>query len=491
MPPELISDSAAATVVVIADWSRLSADERAWLTELTVGSLGWGSRFGEEFAPVIVGVDASDESLPSGVAMYAVGTEVRQRWLLPETVRVAVVLGPLDGVVARVVEVIRSSQIPVVRAAHGAVVGTADWCVRDAAALVDTVFALQAGEEPARAVQMNRLAAGAPQSAVANAAATARSVASDTRVVFEPPPVSLIIPTWNRAGYLRETIVSCLAQDYPHCAVIVGDDGSTDGTADMVRGLSTNGVRLVANAHAGAPSTRNQALAVVNTPFVVWVGDDDVLAPSLVRNRVAMLERVPDADVIHGDMLLCNAQLEPQSQNTGEDWSARPEALVTALFQRNVIADGGSLISMRADARAGWYDDAFPKGHDYHFWSRLALRAKFVYDAGVGYLWRWHGANMGLGGGANPYADAHRRIVLEMWGRYDRRLLFPDVPWELLPVEQRDAVSALLMAERLVREEAWADAYRFAQLAVTLGLSAANELAQRIEFKVAPQGVGT
>ena len=83
---------------------------------------------------------------------------------------------------------------------------------------------------------------------------------------------------------------------------------------------------------------------------------------------------------------------------------------------------------------------------------------------------------MGLGGGANPYADAHRRIVLEMWGRYDRLLLFPDVPWEHLPAEQRDAVSALLMAERLVREEAWSDAHRFAKLAVTLGLREAQSI---------------
>ena len=466
MPPDVISDPAAATVVVIADWSRLSANDRAWLTELTVGSLGWGSCFGEEFAPVIVGVDADDDTLPSGVAMYAVGTDVMQRWLLPETVRVAVVLGPIDGIVADAVGSVRASGIPILRSVRNVSVSADDWCVRDAAALIDTVFALQAGKTPARAVRASVLRTP-----------SAACVASpDARVTFEPPPISLIIPTWNRVGYLRETIVSCLAQDYPHCRVIVANDGSTDGTSELLHGFATHGVRHISGAHGGAPSNRNRVLATVETPFVIWVGDDDVLAPSIVRSRIAMLKRVPDADVIHGDMLLCNAQLQPQSQNTGEDWSQRPEALVAALFQRNVIADGGSLISMRAYARAGWYDDAFPKGHDYHLWSRIALRAKFVYDAGVGYLWRWHGANMGLGGGANPYADAHRRIVLEMWGRYDRLLLFPDVPWEHLPAEQRDAVSALLMAERLVREEAWSDAHRFAKLAVTLGLREAQRI---------------
>ena len=74
-----------------------------------------------------------------------------------------------------------------------------------------------------------------------------------------------------------------------------------------------------------------------------------------------------------------------------------------------------------------------------------------------------------------------------MWARYDKRLLFPDVPWEQLPTTQHDAVSALLMAERLVREEAWVDAHRFAQLAATLGLAEARQLAQTLATKAVSQ----
>ncbi len=465
----------AITVAVIADWPRLSVDDRAWLVELCIGSLGWGSRFGEEFAPVLLGPDTSDDALPSGVAMYAVDRDRLDAWAMPVSVRVVVVLGPIDGAVAHCVEVVRASGLPVIRSAHASLVGPSDWCVRDAAALVDTVFALQAHETPTRAV---------PGSIQRNPRPVVEA-ATDARVTFEPPPVSLIIPSFNRAGFLRETIVSCLAQDYPHCRVIVTDDGSTDGSVDVVKGYATNGVRLIANQHGGAPANRNQALATIDTPFVIWIGDDDLLVPSVVTSRVTMLERVPDADVIHGDMLLCDAALNPVSQNIGEDWYDRPEALLATLFQRNVMTDGGTLISMRAYARAGWYDAGFPRGHDYHLWSRLALRAKFKHDPGLGYIWRWHGANMGLGGGTNPYADAHRRIVLEMWARYDKRLLFPQVPWNSLPAHQHDAISALLMAERLGREEAWADAHRFAQLAVTLGLGKqAAEMARTLALKV-------
>jgi glycosyltransferase involved in cell wall biosynthesis len=305
---------------------------------------------------------------------------------------------------------------------------------------------------------------------------------ASVRITFEPPPVTILIPSYNRVGYLQETIASCLAQDYPHCRVIVTDDGSTDGTVELVTGLETLGVGLVQGPHTGAPENRNRGLSAVSTPYVLWTGDDDVLVHDVVSRRIDRLSQVPDADVIHGDIAICDAMLTPQNIIAGEDWSTRPEALVSALFQRNVMADGGSLISMAVYARAGFYDPAFPKGQDYHLWSRAAASCKFVHDPGVGLLWRWHGTNMGLGSGTNPYADAHRRIVLEMWTRYDRRLLFPDIPWSTLSDAQFDIVGALAMAERLMREEAYPDALRFVQTALALGAgSEAEALAGTLE----------
>jgi O-antigen biosynthesis protein len=305
---------------------------------------------------------------------------------------------------------------------------------------------------------------------------TGRGPASQTASTIHPgdgtPDVTLVIPTRNRVGYLQETIASCLGQEYSRCRVVVADDGSTDGTAELVRALAEHGVALVTGPHVGGPLNRNRALTTIDTPFVMWVGDDDVLLPNALASRIAMLQRFPDADVIHGDLLQVNAQLAPQQVIAYEDWYDRPDALLATLFQRNVIADGGSLVRTAVYARAGLYDAAFPRGHDYHLWSRLATRARFKHDPGVTYLWRWHGSNLGLGSGNNPYADCHRRIVLDMWARYDRERVLPEIPWERVPPAQRDGIGALALADRLAREEAWDDARAFAQLAVTLGAGA-------------------
>lgn len=314
----------------------------------------------------------------------------------------------------------------------------------------------------------------------------ARQAASpDVRVDFTPPPVTIIIPSYNRVNYLLESITSCLAQDYPHRRIVVTDDGSTDETVQMVQALAEFGVELVQGPHTGAPINRNRGLATVSSPYVVWIGDDDVLVHDVLSRRVDALRKFPTADVIHGDTMICDAALEPKQLLQGEDWSSRSNALISTLFNRNVIADAGSLISMAVYARAGWYDPAFPKGHDYHLWSRAASRCTFRHDPNVGVLWRWHGSNMGLGGGANPYADAHRRIVLDMWTRFDKRLLFPGIDWNTLPEAQHDALGAVAMAERLMVEDAWDDAFQFVTAALALGAgehaqTLANQLAARL-----------
>ena len=330
-----------------------------------------------------------------------------------------------------------------------------------------------AGGAPELAEGAPTLAQGVPPLAPpAGRLAPAQAPTRGIQFGAEPPAVTLVIPTRNRIAYLQETIASCLGQRYPHCRVIVADDGSTDETAALVQSLAAHGVSLVSGPHGGGPANRNRALTTVTTPFVMWVGDDDLLLPEAVASRVAMLHRFPDADVVHGDLLQVNAQLTPQQPITYEDWYHRPDALLAMLFQRNVIADGGSLVRTAVYARAGVYDEAFPRGHDYHLWSRLPLRARFKHDPGVTYLWRWHGSNLGLGSGANPYADCHRRIVLEMWTRFDREQLLPEIPWARIPAAQRDGIAALALADRLARESAWEEAQQFARLAVTLGAGA-------------------
>ena len=87
----------------------------------------------------------------------------------------------------------------------------------------------------------------------------------EVRLPMRPPvdsrsKVSIVLPTYNGSKYLRQSIASCLDQSHRNLELIVVDDGSTDGTADLVESLAIPGVRVIRQANAGKPAALNTGL---------------------------------------------------------------------------------------------------------------------------------------------------------------------------------------------------------------------------------------
>lgn len=437
-------------VVVLVDWAQADATDRQWLTDLTVASLGWGSRYGAEFALRVLLPTPDDLTLPSGIATYA---QPLTKAALPADLRgqLVVLLGPQTPAMQALVNVVVQGGARIAARAFGPWMRSAPLASNaDALTSIDALIALVHDCRAARMATPGTDSVAVPQITVG----------------FEPPEIAVIIPSHNRVRYIPMAIASVLAQHYPHVQAIVADDGSSDGTPELVAQYAHAGVRLFRKAHSGGPDTRNQVLATVSAPYVVWLGDDDVLTPDCLTSRLAMLARFPQAEVIYGEMLICDADMKPTGAVKPREWHGRTDGLLAALFERNEMTDGGSLVRREAILRAGGFNPAFPKGHDYEFWTRMVPQTVFKRDPHVGYYWRWHGRNMGVGSGANPYQDAHVRIVESMVRRFTPAQLFPDVPWHTLPPALAEGVAAFKVAARLVREEAWSAALPYAEAAV-------------------------
>ena len=89
------------------------------------------------------------------------------------------------------------------------------------------------------------------------------------------PLVSVIIPTYNTARYVQESINSVLEQDYPSIQLIVIDDGSTDETVDIIRHYGER-VVLLTQQNQGAAAARNAGLAVAQGEYIAFLDSDDV-----------------------------------------------------------------------------------------------------------------------------------------------------------------------------------------------------------------------
>lgn len=102
------------------------------------------------------------------------------------------------------------------------------------------------------------------------------------------PQVSVVIPVYNRAGLVARAIESVLGQSYQPLEVIVVDDGSTDGTLEVVRRMSEDDDRIVLlkQAHGGAPRARNLGIEKARGSHVAFQDSDDVWLPDFLSTLV-------------------------------------------------------------------------------------------------------------------------------------------------------------------------------------------------------------
>ncbi|HZX01756.1 bifunctional polysaccharide deacetylase/glycosyltransferase family 2 protein [Kribbella sp.] len=106
--------------------------------------------------------------------------------------------------------------------------------------------------------------------------------------IYGPPvtePVSVIVPAYNESAGIEAAVRSLVASDHP-LEVIVVDDGSTDGTADIVEALRIPGVRVIRQANAGKPVALNTGLKAARCELIVMVDGDTVFEPDAIRKLI-------------------------------------------------------------------------------------------------------------------------------------------------------------------------------------------------------------
>ncbi len=108
------------------------------------------------------------------------------------------------------------------------------------------------------------------------------------------PRVSVVIPLYNKAASVRDAVDSALRQSFGDLELIVVDDGSTDGSASAVRGITDPRIRLLAQANAGPGAARNRGLAEAVGEYVAFLDADDEWDSAFLGLAVAALDAHPE-----------------------------------------------------------------------------------------------------------------------------------------------------------------------------------------------------
>ena len=111
--------------------------------------------------------------------------------------------------------------------------------------------------------------------------------------------VSVVIPTYNQIEFVRETFDSALAQDYPIVEIIITDDGSVDGTPEVIKEYAARHpekiVPILSDQNTGIAANFNRGLKKVRGEYIAWLGGDDLMLPGKISMQVKLMQQRPDA----------------------------------------------------------------------------------------------------------------------------------------------------------------------------------------------------
>jgi glycosyltransferase involved in cell wall biosynthesis len=184
------------------------------------------------------------------------------------------------------------------------------------------------------------------------------------------PEVSVIIPTRNRRRFLGRAIRSALFQTGVELEVLVVDDGSTDGTEEMLSSVQNARLRYLRNAvPVGVGAARNIGISRANGRWIAFLDDDDVWAPTKVAQQVEAMVTNRKSWSYAGDVMVDEA-LNILSGGPPPP----PDDVVRLLHRHNSVPAGASNVLVAADAlaAAGPFDPELTTSEDWDMWIRLA-----------------------------------------------------------------------------------------------------------------------
>jgi glycosyltransferase involved in cell wall biosynthesis len=210
-------------------------------------------------------------------------------------------------------------------------------------------------------------------------------------------PLTCVIPTFNRSGYVRDCLTALKASGVADLEAIVSDDGSTDDTKEVVAATDPR-AKYLWQPNSGTPSTaRNAAFAVSTGRYVGFLDCDDAWLPDAPARAVGLLDRHPEVDVLFADARMGNPEqgfvswIESAGQAAFFDLphrEAEPGFRVlerTPFFRRMIVRNpvfiGACIMRREAFAAGGGFDPKLRGAADWELWMRMASRFTFGFMA--------------------------------------------------------------------------------------------------------------
>ncbi|MEH6409393.1 MAG: glycosyltransferase family 2 protein [Hyphomonas sp.] len=233
---------------------------------------------------------------------------------------------------------------------------------------------------------------------------------------MKPSAVTVVVPTFNRGGFLVECLASILAQTRPADEIIVVVDGSTDNTLELLTPYEDR-VRVLSKENEGKAAALNFGM-VHASHGLIWIFDDDDLAePDALETLVGLLELDPRADFAYGrhDRFSIDSSGAMQRLGTGYWQHCEPDEFLATTLDDMFAHQQGMLVRKDLYRRAGPFDETLIRSQDYDMQIRLARLGRVIGTDKVVFLQRVH--DEARGNASERFGATERQ---SKWGQFDK-----------------------------------------------------------------------
>lgn len=239
------------------------------------------------------------------------------------------------------------------------------------------------------------------------------------------PLVSVIVPAYNYANFISETLQSIQEQTYINWEAIIVDDGSTDDTRQVVKTIveTDSRIKYIYQTNKGLPAARNTGIKASLGNYIQFLDADDLLSKSKIELQVKyMIEnlssdisyttahyfKIPDVNMLYSDINLGMVSWIPKINGSGN-------SVLEKLIDFNIMPVNCALIKRELIKKVGFQNETLKSLEDWEYWLRCAFNGatfNFVEDINAYALVRIHSSSMSQNKGNMLNSELFMRTII-------------------------------------------------------------------------------
>ncbi|RLC73844.1 MAG: hypothetical protein DRI61_17710, partial [Chloroflexi bacterium] len=196
------------------------------------------------------------------------------------------------------------------------------------------------------------------------------------------PKVSVIIPTFNSASFIKRTLASVLAQTYGDFEIIISDDGSADNTREIVedylRKNSSTPWKVIKNPHRGPGAARNAGIKAASGEWIAFLDSDDLWLPQKLEKVMNYAQYNKKAQLISHSELWLYPDGKTKVANYYKMYKENVDPFLN-FWRKNLLATSAVTVKKNVFSLSGLFDENLYNNQDYDLWLRIVQHVRPYY----------------------------------------------------------------------------------------------------------------